>query len=94
MGRHKKSVNRPVMPDEKYNSVVISKFVTRMMLDGKKQTCLNIVYEALDKLKGKITVHSELHQGTSFELSLPASLATQDGMIVSVSNNSYLIRID
>ena len=52
MGRHKKSVNRPVMPDEKYNSVVISKFVTRMMLDGKKQTCLNIVYEALDKLKG------------------------------------------
>ena len=53
MGRHKKSVNRPVMPDEKYNSVVISKFVTRMMLDGKKQTCLNIVYEALDKLKGK-----------------------------------------
>ena len=53
MGRHKKSVNRPVMPDEKYNSVVISKFVTRMMLDGKKQVCLKIVYEALDKLKSK-----------------------------------------
>ena len=53
MGRHKKSVNRPVMPDEKYNSPVITKFVTRMMLDGKKQTCQKIVYEALDKLKGK-----------------------------------------
>ena len=53
MGRHKKSVNRPIMPDEKYNSVVVTKFVTRMMLDGKKQTCLNIVYDALDKLKGK-----------------------------------------
>ena len=53
MGRHKKSINRPVMPDEKYNSPVITKFVTRMMLDGKKQTCLNIVYDALDKLKGK-----------------------------------------
>ena len=53
MGRHKKSVNRPVMPDEKYNSPVISKFITRMMLDGKKQTCQKIVYEALDKLKGK-----------------------------------------
>ena len=37
MGRHKKSVNRPVMPDERYNSVVISKFVTRMMLDGKNR---------------------------------------------------------
>ena len=37
MGRKNKSVNRPVMPDVKYNSVVISKFVSRMMLDGKKQ---------------------------------------------------------
>lgn len=53
MGRHKKSVNRPVMPDEKYNSVVISKFVSRMMLDGKKQTCQKIIYDALDKLKAK-----------------------------------------
>lgn len=53
MGRHKKSVNRPVMPDERYNSVVISKFVTRMMLDGKKQVCQKIVYDALDKLKTK-----------------------------------------
>ena len=52
MGRHKKSVNRPVMPDEKYNSPVITKFVTRMMLDGKKQTCQRVVYDALEKLKG------------------------------------------
>ena len=53
MGRHKKSVNRPVMPDAKYNSVVVTKFVTRMMLDGKKQTCTKIVYDAMDKLKAK-----------------------------------------
>ena len=53
MGRHKKSVNRPIMPDEKYNSVVVTKFVTRMMLDGKKQVCTKIVYEAFDKLKAK-----------------------------------------
>ena len=53
MGRHKKSVDRTIMPDEKYNSVVVSKFVSRMMLDGKKQTCQRIVYEAMDKLKAK-----------------------------------------
>ena len=46
MGRHKKSVNRPIMPDAKYNSPVVTKFVSRMMLDGKKQTCTKIVYEA------------------------------------------------
>ena len=48
MGRHKKSVNRPILPDAKYNSVVVTKFVSRMMLDGKKATCTKIVYEALD----------------------------------------------
>lgn len=53
MGRKNKSVNRPVMPDVKYNSVVISKFVSRMMLDGKKATSVRIVYSALDLLKAK-----------------------------------------
>ncbi|QTQ13244.1 30S ribosomal protein S7 [Treponema parvum] len=53
MGRHKKTIDRPILPDAKYNSVVISKFISRMMLDGKKASCTRIVYEALDKLKAK-----------------------------------------
>lgn len=53
MGRHKKSVDRPILPDAKYNSKVVSKFVCRMMLDGKKQTCQKIIYGAMDKLKDK-----------------------------------------
>ncbi len=52
---------------------------------------LDVVRTEMDKLKGKITVYSELNKGTTFELSLPASLATQDGLFVSVSNNSFLI---
>lgn len=53
MGRHKKSVNRPIVPDAKYNSPVITKFVCRMMLDGKKDVCTKIIYKALDQLKAK-----------------------------------------
>ena len=53
MGRHKKSVDRPIVPDGKYNSKIITKFVKRMMLDGKKETCTKIIYEAMDKLKAK-----------------------------------------
>jgi len=41
------------VPDSKFNSPVITKFVSRMMLDGKKDTCTKIVYEALDKLQAK-----------------------------------------
>ncbi|MBR5866272.1 MAG: 30S ribosomal protein S7 [Spirochaetaceae bacterium] len=53
MGRKNKSVNSPVAPDSKYNSVVVSKFVSRMMIDGKKATCVRIVYDAMDILKSK-----------------------------------------
>jgi small subunit ribosomal protein S7 len=53
MGRHKKSIERPLMPDVKYNSKVVSKLVCRMMLDGKKDICTKIVYQAMDNLKAK-----------------------------------------
>jgi small subunit ribosomal protein S7 len=53
MGRKNKTINRPIAPDTKYNSVVVSKFVSRMMLDGKKATCLRLVYDAFDQLKAK-----------------------------------------
>ncbi|MCK9171616.1 MAG: 30S ribosomal protein S7 [Treponema sp.] len=53
MGRHKKSIDRPITPDVKYNSKVVSKFITRMMLQGKKETCKKIVYSAMDNLKTK-----------------------------------------
>ena len=53
MGRHEKTIDRPITPDVKYNSKVITKFVSRMMLDGKKATCVKIIYEAMDKLKAK-----------------------------------------
>ncbi|MBP3709249.1 MAG: 30S ribosomal protein S7 [Treponema sp.] len=53
MGRHKKTIDRPVMPDVKYNSKVVSKFITRMMLNGKKETSKRILYTAMDNLKTK-----------------------------------------
>ncbi|MBQ9495309.1 MAG: 30S ribosomal protein S7 [Treponema sp.] len=53
MGRHKKSVDRPVMPDVRYNSKVVSKFIARMMLNGKKETSKRILYTAMDNLKAK-----------------------------------------
>lgn len=53
MGRKNKSINRPIAPDARYNSVVISKFILRMMQDGKKATATRIIYDAMDELKNK-----------------------------------------
>ena len=53
MGRKKKSIDRGINPDPKYNSVVVSKFVNRMMWEGKRSVGLRIVHDALDILQQK-----------------------------------------
>jgi small subunit ribosomal protein S7 len=53
MGRKKKTVDRGILPDPKYNSVVVSKFVNRMMWQGKRSVALRIVHEALENLGAK-----------------------------------------
>jgi len=53
MGRKKKTIDRGILPDPKYNSVVISKFVNRMMWEGKRSLGLRIVHDALEVLKSK-----------------------------------------
>ena len=53
MGRKKKTIDRGISPDPKYNSVVVSKFVNRMMWEGKRSVGLRIVHEALGILQQK-----------------------------------------
>ncbi|MDR2143734.1 MAG: 30S ribosomal protein S7 [Treponema sp.] len=53
MGRKKKTVDRGILPDPKYNSVVVSKFVNRMMWEGKRSVALRLIHEALGVLQTK-----------------------------------------
>ena len=53
MGRKKKTVARVILPDAKYNSVIVSKFVARMMLQGKKSIAVRIVHGALENIRQK-----------------------------------------
>jgi small subunit ribosomal protein S7 len=53
MGRKKKTIDRKLAPDPKYNSVVVSKFVNRMMWDGKRSVSLRLVHEAMGIIQGK-----------------------------------------
>ena len=53
MGRKKKTINRPIAPDARYNSVMLSKFIARMMLDGKKSTTTTILYDCFEVIKTK-----------------------------------------
>ena len=51
MSRRKAATKREILPDSKYNNLVVAKCINVVMWDGKKEVAENIVYGAMDKLK-------------------------------------------
>lgn len=44
---------RPIAPDPKYNSILVAKFINKLMLNGKKTKAQAIFYEAMDLIEKK-----------------------------------------
>ncbi len=53
MSRRSGATKREFIPDPRYNSTVVAKFITRMMFDGKKSISTKIMYDAMDFLSKK-----------------------------------------
>ncbi|RPI36264.1 MAG: 30S ribosomal protein S7 [Nitrospiraceae bacterium] len=53
MPRRRVAEKREILPDPKYNSKVVSKFISIIMEHGKKSTAENICYGAFDVIKDK-----------------------------------------
>ncbi|HEX8724802.1 MAG TPA: 30S ribosomal protein S7 [Gemmatimonadaceae bacterium] len=53
MSRRKSAVKRSVLPDARYDSQTVSKFINVMMLAGKKSTAERIFYGAMDIVEEK-----------------------------------------
>lgn len=53
MPRGKQAPKREILPDPKYNSVLVAKFINFVMERGKKTVAERIVYSAFDMLKEK-----------------------------------------
>lgn len=45
---------RKIIPDAKYNEVIVSRFVNRLMNDGKKSVVEKAIYQAFDEIERKI----------------------------------------
>ena len=54
MPRRRVAEKREILPDPKYNSKVVSKFVNILMEDGKKSVAEKICYGAFDIIKTKL----------------------------------------
>ena len=53
MSRKQSNFSRDILPDPKYGSQMITRFINMVMKDGKKSTAERIVYGAIDQISEK-----------------------------------------
>jgi len=54
MSRKKHAIDRPLLPDARYSSVLVSRFINSLMKRGKKSTAERIFYGAMDIVADKV----------------------------------------
>jgi len=60
MPRRKTVAKRAITPDVRYKSVLVSKFINQLMVDGKKSVARNVFYDAMDIVAERIKEGSPL----------------------------------
>ncbi len=55
MPRRRIAPKKPVLPDTRYGSTVLTKFIKRMMLDGKRSTATKVMYSAMATVEAKVS---------------------------------------
>ncbi|MDD2753632.1 MAG: 30S ribosomal protein S7 [Candidatus Portnoybacteria bacterium] len=48
--RRKRNYKRDILPDPKFQNVIVAKFINRLMTRGKKSTAQRVLYDAFDIL--------------------------------------------
>ena len=51
MSRRNQAKKRDVLPDSKFNDIIVTKFINGLMVDGKKSVAENIFYSALEEIE-------------------------------------------
>ncbi len=60
MSRRRRAIKREIDPDPVYGSLMVSKFINKVMKDGKKTTARRIFYGAIEKFAKRIKAEDPL----------------------------------
>lgn len=60
MSRRRRAVTRATEPDPLYGSQVLTKFINKVMMHGKKSTAQRIIYNAMKKLAARVKLENPL----------------------------------
>lgn len=67
MSRRRRALQRGIEVDPQFGSLILAKFINKVMLSGKKSTARSIVYKALEKFSSRVKVENKLE---AFEAAL------------------------
>lgn len=91
MSRRRRAEKRKVDPDPKYNSIILAKFINKIMLDGKKSLSRKIVYGALDKFAQKVKAENALE---AFEQALENAKPTLEVKSRRIGGATYQVPVE
>lgn len=91
MSRRHRAEKRKAQPDPKYSSIVLSRFINKLMLHGKKSLARDIVYGALEKLAGKLKTDNPLE---AFEKALDNAKPTLEVKSRRIGGATYQVPVE
>jgi small subunit ribosomal protein S7 len=91
MSRRRRAEKRTLAPDPVYSSEVITKFINKVMIEGKKSTARAIVYGALEELAKKVNNDSPLQ---AFEQALENAKPSLEVKSRRIGGATYQVPIE
>lgn len=91
MSRRRRAEKREVEPDPKYHSTLLTKFINKVMLDGKKSTARTIVYESIERFAQKVKAENPLE---AFEQALENAKPTLEVKSRRIGGATYQVPIE
>lgn len=91
MSRRRRAEKRVIEPDPKYKSIILSKFINKIMIQGKKSLSRKIVYEAVEKFAQKVKAENPLE---AFEQALENAKPTLEVKSRRIGGATYQVPIE
>ena len=90
MSRKDKDFSREIIPDPRYGSQTLSKFINKVMIKGKKSLSQKIVYEALNVLSDNV----KEDQLAAFEKAIKNVLPLMEVRSRRVGGSTYQVPVE
>jgi small subunit ribosomal protein S7 len=91
MSRRRRAAKRQIDPDPVYQSLVLAKFINKVMYGGKKAVARGIVYKALEKFAQKVKTDNPLE---AFEQAIENSKPSLEVKTRRIGGANYQVPVE